>query len=62
MSTSCIGCGLCSDACPMDIKVYELFHLVADDTQAAFDYKPGRDLEEEAPLVTFKEDELNELG
>lgn len=62
MSTSCIACGLCSDACPMDIKVYELVHLVADDTQAAFDYKPGRDLEEEAPLVTFKEDELKELG
>jgi formate dehydrogenase subunit beta len=62
MSTSCVACGLCSDACPRDIKVYELFHLVADDTQAAFDYKPGRDLEEEAPLVTFKEDELKELG
>lgn len=62
MSTSCVACGLCSDACPRDIKVYELFHLVADETQAAFDYKPGRDLEEEAPLVTFKEDELQELG
>jgi len=62
MSTSCIGCGLCSDACPNDIKVYELFHLVSNETQAAFDYKPGRDLEEEAPLVTFKEDELKELG
>lgn len=62
MATSCIACGLCSDACPNDIKVYELFHLVADDTQAAFDYKPGRDLEEEVPLVTFKEDELKELG
>jgi formate dehydrogenase subunit beta len=62
MSTSCVACGLCSDACPRDIKVYELFHLVADDTQAAFDYKPGRDVEEEAPLVTFKEDELKEMG
>jgi len=62
MSTSCIGCGLCSDACPKEIKVYELFHLVSDETQAAFDYKPGRDLEEEAPLVTFKEDELKEMG
>jgi len=62
MSTSCIACGLCSDACPKDIKVYELFHLVADDTQDAFDYKAGRDLEEEAPLVTFKEDELKEMG
>ncbi len=62
MSTSCVACGLCSDACPRDIKVYELFHLVADETQAAFDYKAGRDLEEEAPLVTFKEDELQELG
>jgi formate dehydrogenase subunit beta len=62
MSTSCISCGLCSDACPKDIKVHEVFHLVGDDTQAAFDYKPGRDLEEEAPLVTFLEEELQELG
>jgi formate dehydrogenase subunit beta len=62
MSTSCVACGLCSDACPRDIKVYELFHLVADETQAAFDYRPGRNLEEEAPLVTFKENELQDLG
>jgi formate dehydrogenase subunit beta len=62
MSTSCVACGLCSDACPKDIDVYELFHLVADDTQAAFEYKPGRDIEEEAPLTTFKEDELKDLG
>lgn len=62
MSTSCVACGLCSDACPRDIGVYELFHLVADETQAAFNYKAGRNLEEEAPMVTFKEDELQELG
>jgi hypothetical protein len=30
--------------------------------QKVFDYVPGRSLEEELPLATFKEDELKEVG
>jgi len=59
MSTSCVGCGLCSSACPMGIRVAEIFRTVARRTQGALDYIPGRSLEEPLPLATFREEELS---
>lgn len=61
MSTSCIGCGQCSNACPNDVPVMELFRTVAARTQAGFDYLPGRSLEEAPPLSVFKEKEFSEV-
>lgn len=58
MSTSCVGCGQCSSACPMGIRVAEIFSTVASRTQKLFDYVPGRDSEESLPIATFKEEEL----
>jgi formate dehydrogenase subunit beta len=62
MATSCVGCGLCSEACPNDIPVSRLFRLVGARTQAALEYLPGRSLDDELPLTTFREDEFQELG
>jgi formate dehydrogenase subunit beta len=61
MSTACVGCGQCSNACPNDIPVMELFRTVAQKTQDAFEYEAGRSLEEPPPLSVFKEDEFKEL-
>jgi formate dehydrogenase subunit beta len=61
MSTACVGCGQCSNACPNDIPVMEIFKSVARDTQAAFDYAAGRNLEERPPLSEFREDEFPEV-
>jgi formate dehydrogenase subunit beta len=61
MSTSCIGCGQCSNACPNDVPVMELFKTVAAKIQAGFEYSPGRSLEEPPPLSVFKEDEFSEV-
>ena len=58
MSTACVGCGQCSNACPNDIPVMELFRAVARDTQRAFDYEAGRSLDEPPPLSVFREDEF----
>jgi formate dehydrogenase subunit beta len=58
MSTSCVGCGQCSSGCPMSIRVGEIFRTVAKRTQAAFEYVPGRSLEEPLPMATFREEEL----
>jgi len=61
MSTACVGCGQCSNACPNDIPVMELFRTLADRTQKGFDYEAGRSLEEKPPLSEFREDEFNEV-
>jgi len=61
MSTACIGCGQCSNACPNDIPVMELFRTVAQQTQKAFEYEPGRSIEDDPPLSVFMEDELADV-
>ena len=61
MSTACVGCGQCSNACPNDIPVMELFRTVALGTQLAFEYEAGRSLEQEPPMSTFREDEFPEV-
>ena len=62
MATSCVGCGLCESACPNDLPVATIFRTVGEKVQALFDYVPGRSLEEELPVATFREDELTSLG
>jgi formate dehydrogenase (coenzyme F420) beta subunit len=62
MSTSCVGCGCCESACPSDIPLTALFRMVAAQTQGLFDYVPGRRVDEEMPLMNFREAELESLG
>jgi len=59
MSTSCVGCGACEEACPQDIPVGRVFKWVASRTQALFDYHAGYSFNEQIPLKEFKEDELS---
>ena len=61
MATSCIGCGLCTEACPNDIPVAEIFQLAAAEVQKDLNYIPGRSLDEELPLSSFREDELRQV-
>jgi formate dehydrogenase subunit beta len=61
MSLSCVSCGMCEDACPMAIPVAQIFTLVGDRNQEAFDYVPGRSVDEPLPLRTFEEDEFQEV-
>jgi len=62
MVVSCVGCGLCTEACPNDIPVSDIFRLVGYQVQKMLDYVPGRSLDEELPLTTFKEEELTDIG
>ncbi|MBU1040538.1 MAG: 4Fe-4S dicluster domain-containing protein [Proteobacteria bacterium] len=61
MSTACVGCGQCSNACPNDVPVMELFKTIAASTQKAFEYEAGRDPGEAPPLSVFREREFPEL-
>jgi formate dehydrogenase (coenzyme F420) beta subunit len=61
MSHACVGCGQCSNACPSDINVFQLFKSVAQNTQAAFEYNPGMDENEPPPLSVFCEKEFENV-
>ncbi|MFH2046146.1 MAG: Coenzyme F420 hydrogenase/dehydrogenase, beta subunit C-terminal domain [Pseudomonadota bacterium] len=61
MSTACVGCGQCSNACPNDIPVMELFRSIGDITQKAFDYQAGKSIEQRPPLSIFNKDEYQEV-
>ncbi len=61
MTLSCISCGTCEDACPMEIPVAQVFSLVAEETQELFDYRPGASIDEPIPLATYREEEFQEV-
>ena len=56
-----MGCGQCSNACPNDIPVMELFSMIASRTQGAFDYQAGLDVAQKPPLTVFHEHEFQEV-
>jgi formate dehydrogenase subunit beta len=62
MALSCVGCGMCTEACPAELPVGLVFRTVGQQLQKTFDYQPGRSMDEALPLVTFKADEWTEVG
>jgi formate dehydrogenase subunit beta len=61
IAISCVGCGSCEDVCPVDIPLSIIFKKVGESVQKMFDYTPGKNVEEEIPLVTFKQEEFVEV-
>ncbi len=62
MAASCIGCGACEEACPMDIPLLKIFQLTGSNVQDLFEYVPGRSLDDELPPTAFREDEFEWIG
>lgn len=62
IAASCVGCGMCSEACPNGVPVFDIFRTVSSRVQSELDYIPGREISEELPLSVFKEDEFKEIG
>jgi formate dehydrogenase subunit beta len=58
VSASCVGCGLCADVCPADIPLWAVSIKAGEAVQKAFDYLPGKDIEEGIPITTFKPEEF----
>ena len=61
MAHSCVQCGMCEEACPMEVPVFRFFKATSAQVQGLFNYEPGRDLEEEIPIATFREEELDKV-
>jgi formate dehydrogenase subunit beta len=59
MALSCVSCGACEDACPMDIPVGQVFSLLADRAQEALGYVAGRSVDDPLPLVAYEMEELH---
>lgn len=62
MATSCVGCGLCEEACPHAIPLTVMFRAVGSRVQTIFAYEPGRDVTEKPPFMEFKQNELQDIG
>ncbi len=54
MAGRCIDCGLCEDACPMDIPLRLLYRKVGDIVKNVFDYNTGES-SEQSPLSLLGE-------
>ena len=61
ISTSCVGCGQCADVCPANIPLWAISLKMGEAVQRAFDYLPGKDIEEGLPLTTFIPEEFAEI-
>lgn len=61
MSCACVGCGQCTNACPNEIPVSDLFTYVAKHAQSAFGYNAGMDLLQAPPMSGFEENEYQEV-
>jgi formate dehydrogenase (coenzyme F420) beta subunit len=61
IACACVGCGQCTNACPNDIPLSDLFTYVAEGTQNAFDYAAGQDVDTPPPMSTFETEEYQEV-
>lgn len=58
---SCVGCGSCEDVCPVDIPLSIIFKKIGESIQQMFEYVPGKSVEEEIPLITYKQEEFTDI-
>jgi Na+-translocating ferredoxin:NAD+ oxidoreductase RnfC subunit len=50
MAGRCVDCGLCEEACPMDIPLRTLYRRVREVVKELMDYLPGADRDKVPPL------------
>ena len=58
VADSCVGCGQCQDACPMELPLSKLFTLMNSQLSEIFDYVPGIDVEERPPTTVARDEEM----
>ncbi len=57
----CVECGACERACPVGVDIRKLNRKLAADVKQLFEYETGVNLEQVAPLATFKPDDPEEF-
>ena len=56
MMERCIDCGLCEQACPMDIPLRTIYRKMGKVMTELFDYLPGKGIDERSPLTSLGEE------
>jgi formate dehydrogenase subunit beta len=59
---SCCNCGQCEAACPMDIPISKLYHMLQKELSSVFKYEPGLDINSLPPVSTITEEDLVKAG
>jgi formate dehydrogenase subunit beta len=62
MILSCVECGLCEQACPSNIPLMDIITPIAENAQKEFNYLPGRDPQEQMPMIVYREEEFQDVG
>jgi formate dehydrogenase subunit beta len=62
VADSCLNCGQCEAACPMEIPISKLYHMLQKELSSIFHYEPGIDIAALPPLGTISEEELKMGG
>lgn len=58
----CVDCGLCEEACPMDIPLRTLYKKIGEVVGELFGYTPGEDAEGKSPFNILGEEVTLELS
>ena len=59
---SCVNCGQCQDACPMELPLALLIFMLNRDLAGIFKYEPGMDVQALPPLRSVTDAELTVEG
>ena len=52
---TCIECGECENACPMDIPLRLIKKMLREKVRELFNYEAGTDMKQESPLITISD-------
>jgi formate dehydrogenase (coenzyme F420) beta subunit len=58
IAASCIGCGMCESSCARGIPLATIFMAVGNEVQKKLEYTPGKSIDDELPVATFKQPEI----
>jgi formate dehydrogenase subunit beta len=59
---SCCNCGQCEAACPMEIPISKLYHMLQKELSSIFKYEPGLDVNSLPPVSTITQEDLVKAG
>lgn len=57
----CVDCGACHRICPEGVDLNIIMNKIASDLKENFHFEAGLSIDDKIPLVTFKEDDINDF-